>query len=64
MINFRGGKLYHEHIYWDQASVLVQIGLLDQSGLPVGGADVAKKMFDAKSLESNALMAHWAGSVE
>jgi carboxymethylenebutenolidase len=26
---FRGDKLYHEHIYWDQASVLVQIGVLD-----------------------------------
>ncbi len=29
VVNFRGPKLYHEHIYWDQASVLVQIGLLD-----------------------------------
>ncbi len=29
IVNFRGDKLYHEHIYWDQASVLVQIGLLD-----------------------------------
>ena len=62
VINFRGGKLYHEHIYWDQASVLVQIGLLDPTGLPVGGADVAKKMYDAKSLDSNALMARWADS--
>jgi carboxymethylenebutenolidase len=32
IVNFRGGKLYHEHIYWDQASVLVQIGLLDPKG--------------------------------
>jgi len=62
VINFRGGKLYHEHIYWDQASVLVQIGLLDPTGLPVGGADVAKKMYDANSLDSNALMARWADS--
>ena len=29
IVRFRGDKLYHEHIYWDQASVLVQIGLLD-----------------------------------
>jgi carboxymethylenebutenolidase len=62
VINFRGGKLYHEHIYWDQASVLVQVGLLDPEGLPVGGADVAKKMFDASSLESNRLMSRWADS--
>ena len=28
VVKFRGNKLYHEHIYWDQASVLVQVGLL------------------------------------
>jgi hypothetical protein len=30
----RGGKLYHEHIHWDQATVLVQIGLLDPKYIP------------------------------
>ena len=30
IVRFRDGKLAHEHIYWDQASVLVQLGLLDQ----------------------------------
>jgi carboxymethylenebutenolidase len=35
------GLVTHEHIYWDQASVLVQIGLLDPTGLPVTGADQA-----------------------
>ncbi len=35
IICFRGGKLYNEHIYWDQASVLVQIGALDPKGLPM-----------------------------
>ena len=35
IINFRGDKLYNEHIYWDQASVLVQIGVLKPNGLPV-----------------------------
>src|ERR1700731_1390288 len=29
IVQFRDGKLVHEHTYWDQASVLVQIGLLD-----------------------------------
>ena len=33
VIKFRGDKLYHEHIYWDQASVLVQIGKLDPKAL-------------------------------
>jgi len=62
IINFRGGKLYHEHIYWDQASVLAQIGLLDTKGLPVAGHDQAKKMLDAASLPSNTLMARWKES--
>ena len=37
IIRFRNGKLAHEHIYWDQASVLVQIGLIDAAKLPVAG---------------------------
>ncbi len=37
VVRFRGDRLYHEHIYWDQAGVLVQIGLLDPQGLPVAG---------------------------
>ena len=32
-------KLAHEHIYWDQASVLVQVGLLDQTKFDVTGAE-------------------------
>ena len=42
IVRFRDGKLAHEHIYWDQASVLKQIGLLDNSSLPVFGAETAK----------------------
>ncbi len=61
IINFRGGKLYHEHIYWDQASVLVQIGLLDPKGLPVAGIEIAKKLVD-ETLPSNTLMAAWKNS--
>ncbi len=56
IVNFRGDKLYHEHIYWDQASVLVQIGLLDAAGLPVAGIATAKKLID-ENLPSNELMA-------
>ncbi len=36
IVGFSNGKISHEHIYWDQASVLVQIGLLNPTGLPVG----------------------------
>ena len=55
IVRFRDGKLAHEHIYWDQASVLVQIGLLDASELPVAGVESARKVLDP-SLPANALM--------
>ena len=55
IVRFQGDKLAHEHIYWDQASVLVRIGLLDPKGLPVVGAEQARKVID-KTLPSNALM--------
>jgi carboxymethylenebutenolidase len=61
IVQFRDGKLAHEHIYWDQASVLVQIGLLDPGNLPVAGVAEARKMAD-KTLPSNALMPNWAKS--
>src|SRR6266508_2283307 len=55
IVRFRDNKLAHEHIYWDQASVLVQIGLLDPKTLPVAGIETARKVVD-NSLPSNALM--------
>ena len=59
---FRDGKLASEHIYWDQASVLVQIGKLDPAGLPIAGVEVARKAMDRR-LPSNQLMAReWRGS--
>ena len=48
IVGFKGGKISHEHIYWDQASVLAQIGLLDPTGLPVCGAESARKVLDPK----------------
>jgi carboxymethylenebutenolidase len=61
IVNFRGDKLYHEHIYWDQASVLVQIGVLDGKNLPVAGVATAKKLID-ETLPSNTLMHRWSTS--
>jgi carboxymethylenebutenolidase len=46
IVRFRDGKLAHEHIYWDQASVLKQIGLLTDDSLPVRGAETARKVLD------------------
>jgi carboxymethylenebutenolidase len=55
IVKFKDGKVAHEHIYWDQASVLVQIGLLDPEGLPVAGIETARKLVDPQ-LPSNTLM--------
>ena len=55
IVRFRGGKLAYEHIYWDQASVLVQIGLIDPAKLPVAGVESARKVLDS-GLPANALM--------
>jgi carboxymethylenebutenolidase len=46
IVRFREDKLAHEHIYWDQASVLKQIGLLTDQALPVFGAETARKVLD------------------
>ena len=48
IVGFRNGKISYEHIYWDQASVLVQIGLLNPAGLPIGGAEVARKVVNPR----------------
>ena len=48
IVGFKNGKISHEHIYWDQASVLVQIGLLDPMNLPVNGSESARKVLNPK----------------
>ncbi len=55
IVHFRDGKLAHEHIYWDQASVLAQLGLIDSTKLPVAGVEGAEKVLNPK-LPSNELM--------
>jgi len=44
IMKFKNNKISHEHIYWDQASVLVQIGLLNPEGLPVTGIQQTNKL--------------------
>ena len=55
IVHFRDGKLAHEHIYWDQASILAQLGLIDPTKLPVAGAETAEKVLNP-SLPANELM--------
>jgi carboxymethylenebutenolidase len=63
IVRFRNGKLAHEHIYWDQASVLVQIGLLDTARLPVVGVESARKVLNP-NLPANELMKRSGGPVQ
>jgi len=55
IVEFRGDKIYNEHIYWDQASLLLQLGVLDSKGLPVVGAETAGKLRGEK-IPSNGLI--------
>ena len=44
VMKFKDNKIAHEHIYWDQASLLAQIGLLDSNALPVKGIEQSRKL--------------------
>ena len=55
VVGFKDGRIEFERIYWDQASLLVQIGLLDKSKLPVTGAEQAARLLDPR-LPSNTLI--------
>jgi carboxymethylenebutenolidase len=46
VMGFTNGKVAYEHIYWDQASVLVQIGLLDAAKLPIAGSEQAERLLE------------------
>ncbi len=57
VVGFEDGKVAHEHIYWDQASLLVQVGVLDREGLPVNGAEQADVLLDRRARPLNELLA-------
>jgi carboxymethylenebutenolidase len=61
VVRFVAGKVANEHIYWNQASVLVQVGLLDSMGLPVVGVETERKVED-DTRSSNEVMPRWADS--
>jgi carboxymethylenebutenolidase len=54
-VGFEGDKIAYDSIYWDQASMLVQLGLLDKSELPVTGAEQTVRLLDPE-LPSNTLI--------
>ena len=49
VMKFNGCKIAHEHIYWDQASLLAQVGLLDTKNLPITDVEQAKKFWNYQS---------------
>lgn len=56
VVQFKDGKIAGERIYWDQASVLAQIGLIDANTLPVTGAEASRKVLDPAHEPSNGLI--------
>jgi carboxymethylenebutenolidase len=56
VVELKESKIASEHIYWDQASVLVQVGLLDAEALPVAGAEGVRKLMDPASVPSELLI--------
>ncbi|GAA5874823.1 hypothetical protein JCM8547_005251 [Rhodosporidiobolus lusitaniae] len=80
IVAFRGDRICHEHIHWDQATVLSQLDLLPSHvpcgsptelgtsslvRLPVAGAETAKKALDQKAVESNEMLREgWKGVVD
>lgn len=56
VVQFENGKVSGERIYWDQASVLAQVGLIEASGLPVTGPEAMRKAADVSSEPSNRLI--------
>jgi carboxymethylenebutenolidase len=56
IVKFRDGKLEHEHIYWDQASALKQIGLLTDERSPVFGAETANRLLELKAETKKAML--------
>jgi carboxymethylenebutenolidase len=52
VVKLEDDRVAHEHIYWDQASVLRQLGLLEPAGLPVVGAEAARTLRDPSLLQS------------
>jgi carboxymethylenebutenolidase len=61
VVHGKDGKVESEHIYWDQASVLVQVGLLDAANLPVSGVEQARKMRAPTTEPSNTLIERTKG---
>lgn len=59
VVTFEEHLIVSEHVYWDQASLLVQVGLLDPASVPVTGAEQADKLLDPRGHGGNEVMPGW-----
>jgi carboxymethylenebutenolidase len=55
IVEFEDGRIVTERIYWDQASVLAQVGLVHAARLPIAGRETAEKVLRPSKLPSNTL---------
>ena len=62
IVKFRGDKVCHEHLYWDQGSALKQIGVLDAGDLPIAGPEAARKVLDENEPSNIFMQEAWAQS--
>lgn len=62
IVKFRGDKVCHEHLYWDQGSALKQIGVLDADNLPIAGPEAARKVLDETNPSNIFMQDAWATS--
>lgn len=62
IVKFRGDKVCHEHLYWDQGSALKQIGALDAGNLPIAGPEAARKVLDETEPSNIFMQDAWATS--
>jgi carboxymethylenebutenolidase len=61
VVQFADGKIAGERIYWDHASVLAQVGLIDVATLPATGSEAARKVVDPAQEASNSLIKRMSG---
>ncbi|KAJ5652993.1 NTF2-like protein, partial [Penicillium longicatenatum] len=80
IVNIRGDRLYHEHITWDQGTVLKQLGIMpdylpipssllgsakpQEYQVPIPGVEAAQKLVDRNSVPSNAMFAYHVRDIE
>ena len=53
IMGFGGDKVAYERIYWDHASLLVQVGLLDPAGLPIAGVEQTERLVELAGGEAS-----------